>query len=60
MRSQQAAVRAAVEAAERISVLLAGYETEQAAELMAGGGGEYLPPRLLDALRQLVANLEQY
>eukprot|EP01065_Artemidia_motanka_P043082 TRINITY_DN5913_c0_g1_i1.p1 TRINITY_DN5913_c0_g1~~TRINITY_DN5913_c0_g1_i1.p1 ORF type:complete len:981 (+),score=161.22 TRINITY_DN5913_c0_g1_i1:43-2943(+) len=61
MRQQMRNVQASVLVAERVALLLAGYETEKAqAVVTAQAETSGLPPRMIGALSQLLCNLEAY
>eukprot|EP00665_Eupelagonemidae_sp_cell47_P002236 gene2236-biopygen6922 len=60
MRQKQAALEAAISVAEEVGVRLAEYDTLGAGALADGAEADALPPRMRDALRRLVANLQEY
>eukprot|EP00662_Eupelagonemidae_sp_cell21_P035394 gene35394-biopygen89426 len=60
MRQREAALQSAVRVAEEVGEQLAGYDTDAAHGLLDGEDADYLPPRLLEALYQLIENLDEY
>eukprot|EP01062_Namystynia_karyoxenos_P073459 TRINITY_DN70254_c0_g1_i1.p1 TRINITY_DN70254_c0_g1~~TRINITY_DN70254_c0_g1_i1.p1 ORF type:complete len:919 (+),score=169.06 TRINITY_DN70254_c0_g1_i1:128-2758(+) len=59
LREQMMAVESSVFLAEEVAVLLAAYDTV-AAQSLVDEGGATLPPRLQEAMTQLLENLRQY